>query len=105
MFPTHNVSLSDTFFTGNLLASDPHVYRDGNTYVMLYTDLDPLTQNTIISMARSQDGKSWSLANTAQSSPGALLMGSDIGIENLETAATFSVGGASMIMASGILTM
>ncbi len=41
-------------------ASDPSVFREGNTYYLYYTDVDNRVGATIISLATSQDGLEWS---------------------------------------------
>jgi predicted GH43/DUF377 family glycosyl hydrolase len=76
------------FFRGNVIASDPSVVKDGSQYRMYYTDLKVDTNRTVISVATSNDGLSWTPVANGSAFPGLVIEGrSGMQDENVESAA------------------
>ncbi|MEO0557878.1 MAG: hypothetical protein AAF170_06815 [Bacteroidota bacterium] len=62
-------------WTGDRIATDPSVVRDGDDYRMCYTCLDPATGRTAICGATSPDGFSWSHSPARGTPEGVLIRG------------------------------
>jgi predicted GH43/DUF377 family glycosyl hydrolase len=76
------------FFRGNVIASDPSVVKDGSRYRMYYTDLKPETKRTVIAVATSNDGLTWTPMANGTSFPGLAVDGrTGMQDENVESAA------------------
>ncbi|GAB5536467.1 MAG: hypothetical protein Rubg2KO_27160 [Rubricoccaceae bacterium] len=66
---------AEPVWTGDIIASDPSVVRDDDSYRMCYTCLDPATDRTAICGAGSSDGITWAHSPDRGTPTGLLIRG------------------------------
>lgn len=87
------------FYRGAVIASDPAIVREGGQYRMYYTDLRTDRNRTVIAMATSADGLSWTPGPGQGPPAGTVLSGSDgRQDENLESAAVARDGAGGWLL-------